>query len=135
MIRNACLRQSDGAMPLRGSSASRLGVAVAAFAMALAGGCKPLNLFSVYRMEIQQGNLVEQDMLSQLKPGMSKDQVRAVLGTPLIADVFHDNRWDYVYRRQRTNSTTIEERALAVYFDEGKLVRIEGDVTQAKGAQ
>ena len=77
---------------------------------------RPLNLFSVYRMEIQQGNLVEQDMLSQLKPGMSKDQVRAVLGTPLIADMFHDNRWDYVFRRQRTNSTTVEERALAVYL-------------------
>jgi outer membrane protein assembly factor BamE len=53
----------------------------------------------------------------------------------LIADIFHDNRWDYVFRRQRTNSNTVEERALAVYFDEGKLVRIEGDVTQAKGDQ
>jgi len=133
MIHYASLRYK-GAMPFRGS-ASPLRFAVVVLAMCFAAGCKPLNLFSVYRMEIQQGNLVEQDMLSQLKPGMSKDEVRAVLGTPLIADVFHDNRWDYVFRRQRTNSMTVEERALAVYFDDGKLVRIEGDVTQVKGDQ
>jgi outer membrane protein assembly factor BamE len=133
MMHAASFRSGKDALPARRSLVSWLGLA-ALFAV-LITGCKPLNVFSVYRMEIQQGNLVEQEMLSQLKPGMSKDQVRAVLGTPLIADIFHDNRWDYVFRRQRTNSNTVEERALAVYFDEGKLVRIEGDVTQAKGDQ
>ena len=84
-----------------------------------------------YRMEIQQGNFVTQDMVSQLKPGMSKDQVRFILGTPLITDTFHADRWDYVFRRQRANSSFLEHRRIAVYFEDGKLKRIEGDVKPA----
>jgi outer membrane protein assembly factor BamE len=84
-----------------------------------------------YRMEIQQGNFVSQEMVSQLKLGMSKDQVRFVLGTPLITDSFHADRWDYVFRRQRKNSRELEQRKLAVFFEDGKLKRIEGDVTPA----
>ena len=84
-----------------------------------------------YRIEIQQGNFVSQEMVSQLKLGMSKDQVRFVLGTPLITDSFHADRWDYVFRRQRANSSELEQRKLAVFFEDGKLKRIEGDVTPA----
>ena len=84
-----------------------------------------------YRMEIQQGNYVSQDMVSQLKPGMTKDQVRFVLGTPLITDVFHADRWDYVFRRQRANSNYLEHRKISVFFEDGKLKRIEGDVKPA----
>lgn len=87
-----------------------------------------------YRIEIQQGNFVSQEMVSHLKLGMSKDQVRFVLGTPLITDSFHADRWDYVFRRQRVNSSELEQRKLAVFFDDGKLKRIEGDVTPAAGA-
>ena len=87
-----------------------------------------------YRIEIQQGNFVSQEMVSQLKPGMSKDQVRFVLGTPLITDSFHADRWDYVFRRQRVNSLELEQRKIAVFFEDGKLKRIEGDVTPASGA-
>jgi outer membrane protein assembly factor BamE len=86
-----------------------------------------------YRMEIQQGNFISQETVSQLKLGMSKDQVRFVLGTPLITDSFHADRWDYVYRRQKVNSSELEQRKLAVFFDDGKLKRIEGDVTPAAG--
>ena len=84
-----------------------------------------------YRIEIQQGNFISQEMVSQLKLGMSKDQVRFVLGTPLITDSFHAERWDYVFRRQRVNSTELEQRKIAVFFEDGKLRRIEGDVTPA----
>ena len=70
-------------------------------AVPLVAACNPLTALSVYRMEIQQGNYISQEAVSQLKPGMTKDQVRFVLGTPLVADIFHENRWDYVYRRQR----------------------------------
>lgn len=84
-----------------------------------------------YRIEIQQGNFVSQEMVSQLKPGMSKDQVRFVMGTPLITDSFHADRWDYVFRRQKANSRELEQRKLAVFFEDGKLKRIEGDVTPA----
>jgi len=79
-------------------------------------------------MEIQQGNFVTQEMVSQLKQGMTKDQVRFVLGTPLVADIFHENRWDYIFRRQRANSNEVEKRRLSVFFEDGKLVRLAGDV-------
>lgn len=82
-----------------------------------------------YRMEIQQGNFVSQDMVSQLKLGMSKDQVRFVLGTPLITDSFHSDRWDYVFRRQRSGSKELEKYKLAVFFADGKLARIDSDLT------
>lgn len=90
--------------------------------------CNPLGVFSVYRMEIQQGNYVTQEMVTQLQPGMTRDQVRFVLGTPLLTDIFHDNRWDYVYRRTRANSREVDERRLSVFFEADKLVRVEGDV-------
>jgi outer membrane protein assembly factor BamE len=95
--------------------------------------CNPLNVFSVYKMEVQQGNYLTQEMVSQLQAGMTRDQVRFVLGTPLLTDIFHDNRWDYVYRRQRANSREVEERRLSVFFENDRLVRVEGDVTTGLG--
>jgi outer membrane protein assembly factor BamE len=83
-----------------------------------------------YRMEIQQGNYVSQDMVSQLKPGMSKEQVRFILGTPLVTDIFHAERWDYVYWRE-TSDGKREQRKLIVHFDKGQLARIDGDVVSA----
>jgi outer membrane protein assembly factor BamE len=99
----------------------------------LVAGCNPLTALSVYRMEIQQGNYISQEAVSQLKLGMTKEQVRFVLGTPLIADIFHEDRWDYVYRRQRQNSREVEERRVSVFFEGDKLVRLEGDVTPSLG--
>ena len=66
-------------------------------------------------------------MVSQLKPGMSKEQVRLVLGTPLLTDIFHADRWDYVYWRE-TPGGKREQRKLAVFFEDGKLARLDGDV-------
>ena len=84
-----------------------------------------------HRMEIQQGNYVTQEMIAKLQPGMTRDQVRFVLGTPLVADAFHADRWDYMFRRQRANSKQIEQRRIVIFFDDGRLSRIEGDVTPA----
>jgi outer membrane protein assembly factor BamE len=95
----------------------------------LLAACNPLRALSVYRMEIQQGNYLTQEMTSKLQAGMTRDQVRFVLGTPLLVDIFRDNRWDYVYRRQRADSREVEERRLTVFFENDRLVRIEGDVT------
>ncbi len=93
---------------------------------ALAACSNPL---APYRMEIQQGNFITQEMVSQLKLGMTKDQVRFALGTPLINDIFHENRWDYVFMRTRNRSSPLEERRLTVLFDtDGRLERLEGDV-------
>ncbi len=93
----------------------------AASLAALAAGC-------VYRMEIQQGNYVSQEAAAQLKLGMTKDQVRFVLGTPLLVDIFREDRWDYVYWRRRANSREVEERRFTLLFRDGALNRIEGDV-------
>ena len=69
--------------------------AIAALFLVSCGSARlPMPDITPYRIEIQQGNFVSQEMVSQLKPGMSKDQVRFVLGTPLITDSFHADRWD-----------------------------------------
>jgi outer membrane protein assembly factor BamE len=67
-------------------------------------------------------------MVAQLKPGMSKQQVRFILGTPLVTDIFHADRWDYVYYRKPQNSSKLEERKLVVIFADGRLAKLEGDV-------
>jgi len=84
----------------------------------------------IYSPEVQQGNLVTQESVAQLKPGMSRDQVRFLLGTPLVADIFHADRWDYVYTVQPARRSKIkEERRLTLFFDkQGRLERVDGDV-------
>ena len=82
--------------------------------------------FSPYRPDIQQGNFVSEEMLAQLKEGMTRDQVRFILGTPLLADLFHADRWDYPFRLARGSGETTSSRVV-VYFDkEGKVARFEG---------
>lgn len=107
-------------------------VAIAALSLVSCSSVQSsLPSFAPYRIEIQQGNFVSQEIVSRLKPGMSKDQVRFVLGTPLITDIFHADRWDYVFRRQRESSSELEHRKVAVFFEDGKLKRIEGDMPPA----
>jgi len=81
-----------------------------------------------YRIDVRQGNYVTQEMVSQLKPGMTREQVRFLLGTPLLTDVFHADRWDYVYRFRPGKGDQVQERRLAVLFEDGKLARLDGDV-------
>ena len=83
-----------------------------------------------YRIDIQQGNFVSQDMVAQLKRGMTKEQVRFVLGTPLVTDIFHAERWDYVYLLDRPGQPRVQRR-LAVFFENDKLSRLDGDVVAA----
>ena len=83
-----------------------------------------------YRIDIQQGNYISSDMVAQLMPGMSKEQVRLALGTPLLTDIFHADRWDYVYWYERTGAKP-EQRKLTVFFEDGKLTRLDGDVVAA----
>ena len=97
----------------------------------LVAACDLPSKLTPYRIEIQQGNYVTQEMLAQLSPGLTRDQVRFVLGTPLVSDIFHEERWDYVFMRQRANSREVEYRRIAVFFEEGRLKRIEGDAAAA----
>jgi outer membrane protein assembly factor BamE len=79
-----------------------------------------------YRPDVQQGNIITRDMVEQLRPGMTRDQVRFLLGTPMLADIFHQDRWDYPYAlRRRSGETQI--RKLYVVFADGKLARYQSD--------
>lgn len=86
---------------------------------------KFLWIFSPYRPDIQQGNFVSQEMIDQLKPGMTRDQVIFLLGTPLLADVFHANRWDYPFYLARGNGELTTSR-VTVYFKDDKVERFDG---------
>lgn len=107
------------------------------FALALAcsalGACTRVpRIVNEYKIDVQQGNVVTQEMVSQLRPGLSKDQVRFILGTPLLMDIFHANRWDYIYRLHKGSTGETEEQKLTLFFDgEGRLARVTGDVVAA----
>ena len=89
-------------------------------------GCAKDKIPGVYRIDIQQGNDITQDMISQLKPGMTKNQVAYVMGTPLIIDTFHPDRWDYIYSFHPGNGQR-EQRRITIYFKGESLDYINGD--------
>jgi outer membrane protein assembly factor BamE len=81
----------------------------------------------VYKMTVQQGNIVTEEMVDRLEPGMSKSQVRFLLGTPMLTDLFHGDRWDYTYTIRRGHDDMRLTR-LTLLFQEDALVRVEGDL-------
>jgi outer membrane protein assembly factor BamE len=83
-----------------------------------------------YKMPIQQGNLVTSKMMMQLKPGMTKTQVRFVMGTPLISDSFHKDQWDYFYQMEK-DGAIIEKRRVTLMFEKDLLAKVKGDVIPA----
>lgn len=88
----------------------------------------------VYKQSVQQGNLLEEDQVDALKPGMTKRQVSLVLGTPAISSPFHDNRWDYVSSYKDADGK-VDRKRLTVFFEDNVLVRIEGDYEPGKGVK
>lgn len=92
---------------------------------ALVTGCANW-LPSVYKVEIQQGNIVEQEDLNRVQPGMTREQVRYLLGSPLIDDPFHQDRWDYYYM-QEANGELAERYRVTLFFENDRLARLEGD--------
>lgn len=82
-----------------------------------------------YKIDIQQGNVVTEEMVAKLKPGMTRSQVRFTLGSPLIVDVFHSDRWDYIYHIAPRGRVS-EEKKLAVFFKDDRLSHIQGDFPQ-----
>jgi len=83
-----------------------------------------------YKLDVQQGNVVTSKMLLQLRPGMTKSQVRFIMGTPLIQDSFHGNRWDYVYQMREAGKVT-EQRRVILDFEKDLLKAVRGDVIPA----
>jgi outer membrane protein assembly factor BamE len=82
----------------------------------------------VYRIDIQQGNLLDDDDISQVDLGMTRSQVQFLLGTPMIADSFHRDRWDYAYYFRRGRSPEAINRWFVVYFENDRVARIERDL-------
>jgi outer membrane protein assembly factor BamE len=81
-----------------------------------------------YRIDIQQGNLLEEEALDQIQLGMSRSAVQFLLGTPMVADAFHEQRWDYAYYFRRGRAREVEQRWIVVYFEQDRVVRIERDL-------
>ena len=84
---------------------------------------KFLYFFSPYKIDIQQGNFVSLEMANKLHKGMTKEQVRFILGEPLLKDIFHAERWDYLFRLKKANGQLTTNR-LTTYFEDDLLVRI-----------
>ena len=99
----------------------------------LLAGCKQVPMLpslTPYKIDIQQGNHVTQEMVEKLKPGMTRSQVKFLLGTPLVVDPFRSNRWDYVYLFYKAGAIE-EQRRISVIFEGDKLKRVDGDVVAA----
>ena len=85
-----------------------------------------IKLPKVHKIDIQQGNVISQAMIDQLKPGMTKNQVKFIMGTPLIADTFNQNRWDYFYGLKPAEGEEVRER-MVIFFKDDKLHTLRGD--------
>lgn len=118
------------------STATRPALVISLLAAALlAGACsaydstsrKVADAITPYRINIVQGNFVSREAASQLREGMTRDQVRFLLGTPLLQDVFHGNRWDYYFSFRRGSTPVVQSRQFTVFFDGDKLVKWQGN--------
>ncbi len=107
----------------------------------LVGGCShsPLPYIPrpgipfVHKIDVQQGNVVTQEMVAQLRLGMNKKKVRFVMGTPIVQDTFHSSRWDYIYTFHEGGGGTERRRITTVFNEDGKLIGVEGDIKAALG--
>lgn len=90
-------------------------------------GCSNLEFPGVYRLPIDQGNIITQEMVDQLKPGMSRSQVQFIMGTPLVADTFNADRWDYIYTFRDGDGNRTQQR-LTIFFQNNRLEYFSGDV-------
>jgi outer membrane protein assembly factor BamE len=88
----------------------------------------------VYKIDVQQGNLVTQESVDKLKPGMTKSEVKMILGTPLLNDVFHQNEWDYYFSNSRRGRVASQPSRLTVRFKDDKLASIEGSGRSGRAA-
>lgn len=106
-------------------NSQRLLTLISLLSMSALSGC-------VYKIDVQQGNIVSQEMIDQLRPGMTRSQSRFVMGTPLMQDTFHPNRWDYLYTIEPGGGERLQERQ-ALLFQQDTLVGLDGDFTPGMG--
>ena len=105
---------------------SRFPLAVLIVTATLLNGCSYLKYPDIHKVTVQQGNIVNQEMVDQLRPGMTRSQVRYILGTPLLMDTFDQDRWDYYYSIKRPGQKEMREK-IAVFFDGNTLTHFSGD--------
>ena len=96
------------------------------FALAALSACSNLQFPGVYKITVEQGNIITQEMVDQLKPGMSKEQVEYIMGSPLIKDSFNGQRWDYVYNIQKGDEPR-EQYRMSIFFKADSLSHFTGD--------
>src|SRR6202790_1615911 len=89
----------------------------------------------VYRINIQQGNFLDQAAVEQVKAGMTRSQVRYLLGTPMVADSFNRERWDYIYYLKKGRTRHVDSRRVTVYFDGEKVARLDKPSAAEAAAQ
>lgn len=99
----------------------------------LLAGCSVVQKIGPHRIDVQQGNALDPENVARLKLGLNRSQVRFLLGTPLVVDPFHSDRWDYVYVFYEAGRL-VEQKRITLFFDGDVLVRIEGDVPAAEMA-
>lgn len=99
----------------------------------ISAACSSMRIPGVYKIDVPQGNIVTQEMVNQLHTGMTKRQVSYAMGTPLVVDVFHPERWDYIYSLQKGGHKP-EQHHVTLYFENDQLTRIEGDYQPNPGA-
>lgn len=100
--------------------------------LALLTGCSGFQFPGVHRIDVQQGNIITQEMIDQLRPGMTKSQVRFIMGTPLVSDSFNPQRWDYYYSLQPGESREKLQERVTIYFnDNDQLSHFSGDFLPA----
>ncbi|WP_028467987.1 outer membrane protein assembly factor BamE [Neptunomonas japonica] len=97
---------------------------ISIIAVTLLSGCSGFP--GVYKIDIPQGNIITQEMVDQLKPGMNYKQVRYVLGTPLVVDTFNGERWDYISTLKKGGESRTQEH-LSLFFTDGQLTNLSGD--------
>ena len=85
------------------------------------------NLPGVYTLDIEQGNMIDQSMIDQLRPNMTKRQVLYIMGTPMLADSFHEKRWDYLYSKQPGGEERVQKR-VSLFFNGDNLMAVQGDL-------
>lgn len=102
----------------------KLLIVLLVFGATLTTGCGSLQFPGVFRIDVGQGNLITQDMVDKLRIGMTPRQVRYVMGSPMIADTFNPNRWDYLYNLE-TGKGLLVENHLVLYFEGERLARID----------
>ncbi|CAA0081477.1 Outer membrane protein assembly factor BamE [Zhongshania aliphaticivorans] len=96
--------------------------------------CSSLEFPGVYRLPIDQGNIITQEMVDQLKIGMTRSQVEYVMGTPLVRDTFSPNRWDYIYTLNDPNNEKKEHHQLTVIFKDDLLSEFTTDIKPSAAA-